>query len=229
LANVVEELGLRILSGAYPEGRPIPTEPDLMAELQISRTVLREAVKTLAAKGLVESRTKVGTSVRAQRYWNLLDPTILALYCQVSEYAAFARGFQQIRVIIEPEAAALAAEHRTPRQLRVIEDAYRDMGNAQGIAAWTAADLAFHEAILAATGNPFMLPLGGVIRAALETLLYHSAETSADPFDSLGEHKAVLSAISKRDPSAARRAMKALLAGTGLTIAKVAKADRRRR
>ena len=92
------------------------------------------------------------------------------------------------------------------------------MSEAKTLRDWTAADLAFHEAILEATGNPFMVPLGSVIRAALETLLYHSAETAANPFDSLREHRSVLDAIVKRQSDAARRAMKALLAGTGLSI-----------
>src|ERR1700730_17086223 len=127
-----------------------------MLELGVSRTVLREAIKTLTAKGLIESRGKLGTRVRERKYWNLLDPTILHLYCQVVEYSTFAENFQQIRTIIEPEAAALAAEHHSGRQLKALEEAYLAMESAKNIDEWTAADLSFHEAILDATGNPFM-------------------------------------------------------------------------
>src|ERR1700722_18840626 len=77
LGNLVEEIGLRILSGDYIPAEALPIEPDLMLELGVSRTVLREAVKILAAKGLLESRGKLGTRVRERRHWNLLDPTIL--------------------------------------------------------------------------------------------------------------------------------------------------------
>jgi len=228
LSVVVSELGLRILDGTYAPDEAIPTEPELMAELNVSRTLLREAIKILAAKGLIESRTKSGTRVRSRKHWNLLDSTVLDLYCRVVDYSDFARSFQQIRLIIEPEAAALAAEQHHARQIKALDDAYRAMAGAGDINVWTDADLRFHEAILDATGNPFMRPLGSLIRTALETLLFQSAKGSANPFNSLMEHRHVLEAIRKRDSSAARRAMKTLLAGTGLSISKTVKSERRR-
>lgn len=227
LWSVVEELGLRVLDGSYAPSQALPTEPELMAELRISRTVLREAVKVLAAKGLIMSRPKSGTVVRPARHWNLLDPVILDLYCRVFDYSEFAQNFQKLRVIIEPEAAAMAASQRTAKQLRGLEAAFDAMKAAREIAGWTAADLAFHDAILEATGNPFMQPLGSLIRAALNTLLFHSAKTSANPFDSLGQHQRVLEAIRRRDPDAARQAMSGLLAGTGLSISKAVRGARR--
>jgi len=186
-----------------------------MAELSISRTLLREAIKVLAAKGLVESRPRTGTRVRAREFWNLLDPTVLHLYCQVGDYASFARNFQQLRVIIEPEAAAL-------------EDAYRAMEAARDAKAWTPADLRFHEAILDATGNPFMRPLGALVSAALQTLISHSFAVSADPFKSLPAHQQVLEAIREQDEREARERMKALLADTALSVSKTIRAQRAR-
>lgn len=226
LWSVVEEIGLRILNGTYAPSQSLPIEPELMAELRISRTVLREAIKILGAKGLIVSRPKSGTQVRPSRYWNLLDPVVLDLYCRVFDYSEFAQNFQKLRVIIEPEAAAMAASHRNEHQLRELEEAFAAMKAAKGIGDWTSADLAFHEAILEATGNPFMQPLGSLIHAALNTLLFHSAETSADPFDSLRGHGSVLDAIRRRDAVAARQAMGRLLAGTGLSISKVVKSAR---
>lgn len=226
LWSVVEEIGLRILNGTYAPSQSLPIEPELMAELRISRTVLREAIKILGAKGLIVSRPKSGTQVRPSRYWNLLDPVVLDLYCRVFDYSEFAQNFQKLRVIIEPEAAAMAASGRNERQLRGLEDAFAAMKAAKDIADWTAADLAFHEAILEATGNPFMQPLGSLIHAALDTLLFHSADTSANPFDSLKEHGAVLEAIRRRDAAAAQQAMGRLLAGTGLSISKAVKSAR---
>ena len=226
LWSVVEEIGLRVLNRTYAPSRALPTEPELMAELRISRTVLREAIKILAAKGLIVSRPKSGTHVRPSRHWNLLDPVILDLYCRVYDYSEFAQNFQKLRVIIEPEAAAMAASQRNQRQLQALDEAYAAMKVASDIADWTKADLAFHEAILEATGNPFMQPLGSLIRAALDTLLFHSAKTSANPFDSLREHGAVLDAIRKRDAAHAREAMNRLLAGTGLSISKAVKSTR---
>ncbi|MES2256576.1 MAG: FCD domain-containing protein [Pseudomonadota bacterium] len=226
LWSVVEEIGLRILNGTYAPSQALPIEPELMAELRISRTVLREAIKTLAGKGLIVSRPKSGTQVRPSRYWNLLDPVILDLYCRVFDYSEFAQNFQKLRAIIEPEAAAMAASQRNERQLRGLDNAFAAMKSAPDIAEWTSADLAFHEAILEATGNPFMQPLGSLIHAALSTLLFHSAETSANPFDSLREHEAVLNAIRRRDAAAARQAMSQLLAGTGLSISRAVKSAR---
>ncbi|MBS0280807.1 MAG: FadR family transcriptional regulator [Proteobacteria bacterium] len=226
LWSVVEEIGLRILKGTYAPSQSLPIEPELMAELRISRTVLREAIKILGAKGLIVSRPKSGTQVRPSRYWNLLDPVVLDLYCRVFDYSEFAQNFQKLRVIIEPEAAAMAASGRNERQLRGLEEAFAAMKAAEDIADWTAADLAFHEAILEATGNPFMQPLGSLIHAALNTLLFHSADTSANPFDSLKDHGSVLEAIRRRDAAAARQAMGRLLAGTGLSISKAVKSAR---
>ena len=226
LGSVVERLGLRILDGTYGPERALPTEPALMAELKISRTVLREAIKILGAKGLLTSRPKSGTHVRPARHWNLLDPTILELYCRVVDYSEFAKNFQSLRVVIEPEAAAMAATHGSRTQLKLLSAAYAAMEAAKNLKEWTAADLGFHEAILEATGNPFMQPLRSLIRAALNTLLFHSAKTSANPFDSLSEHKQVLDAIQRRDAAGARSAMKTLLAGTELSVSKTLRSGR---
>jgi len=226
LWSVVEEIGLRILNGTYAPSQSLPIEPELMAELRISRTVLREAIKVLGAKGLIVSRPKSGTLVRPSRYWNLLDPVVLDLYCRVFDYSEFAQNFQKLRVIIEPEAAAMAAGQRNEHQLRGLEEAFAAMKAARDIVDWTGADLAFHEAILEATGNPFMQPLGSLIHAALNTLLFHSVEASANPFDSLKNHGAVLEAIRRRNSVAARQAMGRLLAGTGLSISKTVRSAR---
>jgi len=200
-----------------------------MAELGVSRTVLREAIKMLVAKGLVEPRGKLGTLVREHKHWNFLDPTILHLYCQVGDYSAFARNFQQIRSIIEPEAAALAAGHRSSAQLKALERAYREMEAAKDIDRWTTADLNFHEAILEATGNPFMRPLGALVSAALQTLLFHSAENATDVADALRVHGRVLDAIRNRDPDKARTEMKTLLTHTALFVSKSIKVARHKR
>src|SRR5438045_4398517 len=128
--QVVHELGKRIVGGACAPGEALPNEEELCRELGISRTALRESVKVLAAKGLVESRPRIGTRVRASECWNLLDPDVLAWRCATSPEPSFALQLNEMREIIEPASAALAARKRNQTQLRHIEDAYSAMAAA---------------------------------------------------------------------------------------------------
>ena len=159
--QVVHELGKRIVGGACPPGEALPNEEELCRELGVSRTALRESVKVLAAKGLVESRPRIGTRVRASESWNLLDPDVLAWRCATLPDAQFVLHLTEMREIIEPSSAALAARNRTPAQLRQIEDAHAKMAAATTLEQWVAADLAFHSAILTATNNPLLRPRYG--------------------------------------------------------------------
>ena len=221
LYSVVEELGRRILGGFYRVGQSIPTEPALMAELRVSRTVLREALKILIAKGLIESRPKIGTRVRPKRDWNMLDPTILRLYCGVTDYADFAVHFQQLRLMIEPAAAAAAAAHRSEAQMATIEAAYASMAVATTSSEWADADLDFHLKVLEATGNPFIIPLGSLIHEALENFLHNSARSSPDPHQTLGLHSRVVEAIRSQDAAAAQHEMANLLGHTTLAVTQI--------
>ncbi|TAF73525.1 MAG: FadR family transcriptional regulator, partial [Curvibacter sp.] len=119
----------------------------LCQELAVSRTALREAVKVLAAKGLLEARPRIGTRVRTKDQWNLLDPDILAWRCATGVDADFLRHLTELREIIEPSAAALAATSRSPEQLEAIAQALRTMETATSIAQWVQADLEFHTAV----------------------------------------------------------------------------------
>src|SRR5437660_12133093 len=113
---VVHEIGVRIIRGDLTPGEPLPTEDELGSQLGASRTVLREAVKVLAAKRLVESRPKTGTRVRPRRDWNLLDPDVLAWQVEAGADADFLAQALEIRRMIEPAAARLAAERATGEQ-----------------------------------------------------------------------------------------------------------------
>jgi len=150
-AQVVHELGRRIVGGACVPGQALPNEEDLCRELGVSRTAIREAVKVLAAKGLVESRPRIGTRVRPTLAWNLLDPDVLAWRCATLPDPHFVQQLTEMREIIEPASAALAARNRTQAQLRRIEDAYAAMAASPTIDDWVGADLEFHSAILDAT------------------------------------------------------------------------------
>jgi DNA-binding FadR family transcriptional regulator len=212
--QVVHELGRRIVGGACAPGDALPNEEELCRELGISRTALRESVKVLAAKGLVESRPRIGTRVRASECWNLLDPDVLAWRCATSPGPEFILQLNQMREIIEPASAGLAAQHRTQAQLRKLDDAYAAMAAAPDIDTFVGADLEFHIAILDATNNPLLLPLGAMIGSALETLLGLSARRAGNFKVGLPEHGKVLEAIRRQQPAVATREMTGLLADT---------------
>lgn len=212
--QVVQELGRRVVSGTYAAGALLPNEEHLYKELRVSRTALREAVKVLAAKGLLEPRPRIGTRVRPRELWNLLDPDILAWRCATGADAEFLRHLNQLREIMEPAAASLAAQSRSEEQLAAIAAALAEMRNAHTIAQWVEADLAFHTAVLQATNNPLMIPLAAIISSALATLLGVTARSATDFKRALPDHQKVFEAIRNRDAQSALHRMAGMLAET---------------
>jgi DNA-binding FadR family transcriptional regulator len=212
--KVAHELGRRVVSGVYPAGALLPNEEQLCDELQVSRSPLREAVKVLAAKGLLESRPRIGTRVRSKDLWNLLDPDILAWRCATGPDAEFLRHLTELREIIEPAAASLAAASRTEEQLGLIGAALKDMERATTMAQWVVADLAFHTAILKATNNPLLMPLAAIINSALESLFLVTARSAGDFKRGLRDHQKVFEAIQSGDSSNAVHRMAGMLSDT---------------
>jgi DNA-binding FadR family transcriptional regulator len=211
---VAHELGTAILRGDFPPEQTLPREPDLMERFGVSRTVLREALRTLTSKGLIESRPKVGTRVRPRTAWNLLDADVLEWYSRVAAPLQFALKLQEMREMIEPYAAALAASNHTEESLARLAEAHRAMVGAQNVDEWVRADLRFHLGVLTACSNELLIPLGTLIERTLEAQLRLNAKR-ADIFNaSLDEHTAVFDAIVARNGGAARRAMAALLGVT---------------
>ena len=211
-AQVVGELGARIVSGAIGPDDPFPKEADLEAQFGVSRSVIREAVKTLAAKGLIESRTRIGIRVRRPAHWNLLDAEVLSWRYGSMPPQRFLAELFEVRLMIEPQAAALAAERARPSDIDEIAAAYAAMveaneANVSGIEA----DLRFHRGILAACGNALLLQMGNPIGVGL-TISHRFSNEAFAIF--LPKHREVLDGIRHRDPDAARRAMHELLCGT---------------
>lgn len=211
-AQVVEELGTRIVGGTLSPDLPFPKEADLESEFDVSRSVIREAVKTLAAKGLLESRTRTGIRVLPSMHWNLLDAEVLSWRHGAIPPRQFFAELFEIRLMIEPEAAALAAARATPAALAEIDDAYQAMVEASradepGVPA-VEADLRFHRNILAASSNPLLLQMGNLIGVGL--LISH--RFSRDSFIIfLPMHRKVMEEIRKGDPEGAKTAMRRLL------------------
>jgi GntR family galactonate operon transcriptional repressor len=206
-------LAERILGGAYPPGSLLPTEAELGAEFEASRTALREAMRVLAAKGLVESRQRVGTLVRPEEEWNRLDPDVLAWMGGIAPDLDFIHGLIEARVVVEPAAADLAARRASARDLSAIEAAYERMceSHPHDLDACTCADLDFHLAILRATKNPVFASLGSVIGAALSNAFRLTTSLTDSYERTLAAHGEVLEAIRLRKPEAARQAMLGLI------------------
>jgi DNA-binding FadR family transcriptional regulator len=216
--RVAYELGTAILRGDFVPGSSLPREVELMERFGVSRTVLREALRTLTSKGMIQSRPKIGTRVRPREAWNLLDADMLHWYSRVAPPMHFALKLQEMREMIEPYAAALATRNHDAHALGKLEKAHRAMVEAQNVDEWVRADLEFHLCVLAACSNELLVPLGVLIERTLEGQLRLNAKRAEVFNASLAEHTAVFTAIVARDAEAARRAMSDLL---GVTRARI--------
>jgi GntR family galactonate operon transcriptional repressor len=218
--EVVEELGRRILAGEVAEGETLdPTE--LEAELGVSRSVLREALRVLKAKGLVDARPKRGTFVQPRTEWRLLDADVMRWQFAGHDTDQLFDDLAELRGIIEPAAAGLAAMRRTDEDLAVLDDALARMSAAAGGEGdAVAADLAFHRALLAATHNELLIRTEIVLEAGLAARdsVVHGVVEDDDPTPA---HAAVLDAIRDGDPDRAVSAANALLAKSLLDLDRV--------
>jgi DNA-binding FadR family transcriptional regulator len=210
--QVAHELGLRIVSGALSPQSILPNEENFSAELKVSRTAYREAIKVLAAKNLVESRPKTGTRVRASKEWNMLDPDVLAWCFLAGPSMSHARSLFEMRSIVEPAAAALAAERADAEQLTKIETALEMMKTSEPDTDDSIeADLHFHQGIIEACGNDLLASLGYLIESALAQSFKLSSHRPGARRNSIPLHAAVFTAIKERNSDQAKTAMSALL------------------
>jgi DNA-binding FadR family transcriptional regulator len=209
--HVTQELGMRIVNGTFRPGDVFPREEVLAEQMAVSRTALREAMRVLSAKGLIEARPKVGTRVREERHWQQLDADVLAWRCASMPTADFVQKLVEMREIIEPAAAAFAARRCSTAQFDRLEAAYRAMEAARTSDEWAKADLEFHETVLDATNNELMTSLFSVVETALATYFVLSARKRSDFNYSLPYHRRVFEAIRRRQPEAARRAMQQMI------------------
>jgi len=212
--EVVHRIGLKILSGELLPGDLLPADEELTGELQVSRTVLRESVKVLAAKGLVEARQRTGTRVRPRERWNLLDPDVLAWRFEASPDAAFFRSIVELRRIVEPEAARLAAERATDAEIAELRAAFADMEAAMDEPdAYLEADLRFHELILRGCHNELLEHMAGMMRAVFRALFVATRPAESEP-SATAAHGAIVAAVAARDGAAAESGTRALIEDT---------------
>lgn len=209
--QLVETLGRRIVSGDYPVGGRLPSEQYFGAEFDVSRPILREVTKVLMAKGLVESRSRVGTIVRTRESWSMLDPDVLRWTIETLPERAFIDFLFDTRMVYEPGAAALAAKNADEEDLERIRAAYEAMEDAGAATELLDPDLEFHLAIVDATKNPFLAHIGRTLHNALRFSIELTSRHPETHDLSLPRHKAVCDAILKRDSARAARAMQVLL------------------
>ena len=213
---------MQILRGELLAGQGLPTEDVWSAELDVSRTALREAIKVLAAKGLIESRPRTGARVCARERWNFLDPDVLAWRLAALPTAHYVRELFDLREVIEPSAASLAAERAGPSEVARLDAAYAAMAVAGDDGeTWMAADLRFHRTLLWMTGNEMLGSLGALIETALIMSFRLSEGNPQGQRHSLPLHRAVLDAVRTGNPARARAAMQVLLAGARNDVARV--------
>jgi DNA-binding FadR family transcriptional regulator len=212
-AEVVHHIGSRILRGELEPGDLLPNEDQLSRELYVSRTVLREAIKVLTAKGLVQSKPRTGTWVRPRRYWNMLDPDVLAWRIEAGPDKVVLGEIFALRKLIESSAARQAALWATEEEIVELGQAFAEMERAVHSAdGYVAADVRFHTAVSRACHNELLEYMGEMLRGVYEasfTALHTQQPTAMAA--SLPYHAAVLRAILTRDGDAAERAMLELI------------------
>jgi GntR family transcriptional regulator, galactonate operon transcriptional repressor len=208
--QLADDLGQEIVRGSLRPGDALPSEESLLARFGVSRTVLREALQVLAAKGLLEARPRRGTSIRPYSAWSRLDPVLLEWHARLPADHPMLPQLMEVRRIVEPSAAALAARRAGSDDRERIASAYAGMEAAgEDVEAFIRSDLEFHTAILEASGNQFLLPLAHAIRATLlASLRLTNPYAEENRKVSLPLHAAILEGILKGDEEVAAVAMK---------------------
>lgn len=217
--GMLDTLGKAIVVGRY-EARPFPTEAEIAKAHGVSRSVTREAVKMLTAKGLVSARPRQGTVVQPASNWNLFDADVLRWLLERKVSVELLRQFNQLRVAIEPEAAALAARFHEPDDLAAIGAGLDRMRAAeQGQGDVLEADIAFHVAILRASKNPFYAQFQTMVATALRTSIRFTNRIKGRSAN-IPDHAAVADSIATRDVDGARLAMRRIIGDVLDLIAK---------
>lgn len=209
---IAHKLGTAIVSGGYAPGDVLNGEIAFSEELNVSRSAYREAVQVLAAKGLVVSRPKTGTRVLPRERWNLLDPDVLAWAFADQPDPQFVRSLFELRAIVEPAAARLAAQRRDRSDLKAMKDSLAAMRrHTLATDEGRAADRLFHGAILRATHNDALIVLSAGIGAAVNWTTQFKQRARSLPRNPIPDHARVYDAIAAQDLVGATEAMRALV------------------
>jgi len=215
--TVARDIGIRIVSGQLAPGEILDGEIAASEQFKVSRTAYREAIRILAAKGLVHSRPKIGTQVSPRNEWHLLDPDVLAWIFVGEPDQGLIESLFELRRIVEPDAARLAAMRRTDEQLARMKQGLEGVAeHGFHCEEGRLCDESFHSALLEASGNDFIISLTSGVAAAIAITTAFKQHRLPAPHDALPVHLRVLEAIEARDAQGAHDAM-ARLVDRGLT------------
>ena len=210
--KLAHDLGFAIVRGVYPINEGLPSEAELCIQFDVSRSATREAVKMLSAKGLISSRPKQGIRVLPESNWNMFDTDVLRWILSSKPSLSLLKEFTQVRVALEPQAAALAALTASAEQLAEIDKALERMVDAEeGLDDPLEADIAFHTSILAASNNRFFVQLTEFISTALRVSIRYTNNIKGVPGADVAKHTEILDTIKSRNPERAKRAVEIIL------------------
>ncbi|GAB2648167.1 FadR/GntR family transcriptional regulator [Vibrio panuliri] len=219
--QVARQIARKILSGEIQPTEKLPSEMALCEAFGVSRTALRESTKLLSAKGLIESKPKVGTSIRPRNHWHFLDPQLLEWIQDLEDTEPFLAQFLGMRKAIEPEACALAAVNASVEQRKQLSVIFQKMTWAAhrfDYDEWSKNDHLFHQIIFLATGNQFYIPFSNILSTIFKLFIDHSAEGGRF---CLAEHQAIYDAIMAGNSEKARSASHLLLNDENQRLAQV--------
>lgn len=209
--QLAESIGRQILAGQIAPGAILPGEMELGEIYGVSRTAVREAVKMLAAKGMLLPRPRIGTRVMPRRNWNFLDQDLLTWWAEQDDKQKLVDDFQLLRIMLEPKAAAMAAQYASPEdrhQLSLLMGEMRALDECFDKDRWIEVDTQFHQMIYFASGNPFLTPFGNLFKAVFQV---YFRTVTRDSVVKLERHQAIIDAILRSDPDAASAAVTALI------------------
>lgn len=210
--RIARQLGIQIVSGRYRPGELLDGEISAAERLVVSRTAYREAVRILAAKGLVDARPKIGTRITPQAMWHLLDPDVLDWTFAAEPDLVLLESLFELRQVVESAAAGMAAQRRSAAHLRDMRAALAGMAtHTLATEAGRQADLDFHTVLLQATGNPFIISMANSVRAAIRTTTIYKQRERPLRRNPLPDHLRVFEAIAARQAVRAQQAMAELI------------------
>ena len=219
-SQVAERIGTSIVGGQIAAGEALPSEMQICDMLGVSRPVVREAIRILTGKGLVQSRAKSGTRVRPPEQWNQFDPDILRWHAATSDLDIYLAKLFALRRAVEPAAAALAATAATDADKQAIRDAWEMMATARSDENYVRGDVAFHKSIFVATRNEFFWPMAQMFEVGLQPS-FKIAAPGNHRARSIAEHRAVMEAILAGDAAKATQATIVLLAHSASDLARI--------